>query len=113
MQNTLHSSSCHGERRKKKMFHYTNKLKEFLSTKPALQRRLEAIFWIEERNKHSQEAIITENKIGLRTQTDKKINKMTTINTHLLMTLNNNGLNSQSKKRLDKWVKKQGPVCCL
>lgn len=72
MQTTLPSSSCHGERRKEKTFHYTNKLKVFFFSKPVLQRRLEAIFWIEERNeqprgdrKKKNEAIITENKIGL------------------------------------------------
>lgn len=47
-----------------------NWLKEFLTTKPTLPRIPGGIFWFEEKNKHTQEAIRNKSTIPGNTKTD-------------------------------------------
>lgn len=111
-----------GER---KSFHDINRLKELMSTKPAWQGILEAIFCSEEKNKYSHDTIerkqmklkLLKYKTELRTHTRKiRTNKMIAINTHLsTVILNTNGLNFPIKRhRLVEQIKKENPfVSCV
>ena len=87
-----------------KSFSDKQKLREFSTTKPALQQMLKGL--------HSQE--IQEKKKDLQNQprTIKKI----AIGTYTsIITLNINGLNAPTKRhRLAEWIQKEDPyICCL
>ena len=88
-----------------KSFSDKQKLKEFSTTKPALQQTLKGLISIQE--------IQEKKKIyKIKPQTIKKM----AIGTYIsIITLNVNGLNAPTKRqRLVEWIQKQDPyICCL
>ena len=87
-----------------KSFPNKQKLREFSTTKPALQQMI---------NGFTQTRNTTEEKRSTKsTPNDQKM----AIGTYIsIITLNVNGLNSPTKRnRLDEWIQKQDPyICCL
>ena len=87
-----------------KIFIEKQKLREFSTTKPALQQMLKELLWQEKQKKEKT----YNNK-------PKTIKKMV-IGTYIsITTLNVNGLNAPTKRhRLAEWIQKQDPyICCL
>lgn len=102
----------------RKIFHDINRLNEFMSTKSALQRILEALLQIKARDKHSQEARegkqmklwLLKYNIGLRAQTNKK-------DSNQYISFNNfkhewPQLTSQNTQ-VSWWIKKLNPSFCF
>ena len=87
-----------------KNFTDKQKLREFSTTKPALQQMLKELLWQE-----------TQEKEKTYNNKSKTIKKMVIGTYILIITLNVNGLNAPTKRhRLDEWIQKQDPyICCL
>ena len=85
-----------------KRFADKQKLKEFSTTKPALQQMLKG--FIQSRNTKEEKKIYKIN-----------IKPLENDNRNMIITLNVNGLNAPTKRhRLAEWIQKQDPYfCCL
>ena len=90
-----------------KVFPNKQKLKEFITTKPALQEILRGILW---------EKCCKDHKVPDTSLQAWNLHITMTLNPYLsVMILNVNGLNAPTKRhRVSEWIKKQEPcICCL